>query len=544
MSDARTRRRGRRKVAAFGKPKRMVISSFARAAAGEKPTPVQFANVPNPFAIPARPPQVAPRMALDSNVSAIANWAGQQFLGTANSIAASLIAEGQVFLGFPLLAELSQRPEFHNITDTIATEMTRKWIRFKAAGDQDKSDRIRELEKAFKKFRVNSLFRKCALHDGQYGRAHLQVDLVGADISDAELATSIGDGWNTVTKNKVGQGKLRGFRVIEPVWCYPADYSSSSPFADDFYKPQSWFSMGTKTHASRLIPFIGREVSDMLKPAYSFAGLSLTQMARPYVENWLRVRQSVTEIVTAFSTMVLKTNMTSVLAGEPGANVFNRIDIFNQTRSNRGTMVLDKEQEDLSNVSTPLGTLDALQAQAQEHMSTVSRIPLVKLTGISPSGLNASSEGEIRVFYDFIKSSQESLFADNLQAVMGFIMHHLWGEADPDIEFEFVELWEMTAKERAEIRKMEAETDEILCTIGAIGPQDVRQRIAGDADTPYDGLDPEDMPDIDDGSPGLALEPEDGQGAPSLLGARLTDPYGQNPAQRPQSRSAPQTAEA
>ena len=45
-------------------------------------------------------------------------------------------------------------------------------------------------------------------------------------------------------------------------------------------------------------------------------------------------------------------------------------------------------------------------AQSQEQISSVSRIPLVKWTGISPSGLNASSEGEIRVYYDLIHSEQ------------------------------------------------------------------------------------------------------------------------------------------
>jgi Protein of unknown function (DUF1073) len=53
-----------------------------------------------------------------------------------------------------------------------------------------------------------------------------------------------------------------------------------------------------------------------------------------------------------------------------------------------------------------LQDLDWLLAQSQEQISSVSRIPLVKWTGISPSGLNASSEGEIRVYYDLIHSEQ------------------------------------------------------------------------------------------------------------------------------------------
>jgi hypothetical protein len=55
-------------------------------------------------------------------------------------------------------------------------------------------------------------------------------------------------------------------------------------------------------------------------------------------------------------------------------------------RSNAGTFALDKETEEFFNVSTPLGTLDALQAQSQEQMSSVSGIPLIILLGITPRG--------------------------------------------------------------------------------------------------------------------------------------------------------------
>jgi hypothetical protein len=60
---------------------------------------------------------------------------------------------------------------------------------------------------------------------------------------------------------------------------------------------------------------------------------------------------------------------------------------------------------------TPRWALSMLQAQAQEQMAAVSSIPLVKLLGIAPTGLNASSDGEIRVFYDYIHALQQSIFS-------------------------------------------------------------------------------------------------------------------------------------
>jgi hypothetical protein len=268
--------------------------------------------------------------------------------------------------------------------------------------------------------------------------------------------------------------------------------------------------MGKRVHASRLLTFVGRPVPDILKPAYGFGGLSLNQIARPYVDNWLQTRQSVNDIIHAFSVMVLMTDMGSQLQASDqsmpgeGSDLFARLDMFNLLRDNRGVFAIDKEGEDFKNIAVPLSTLDQLQAQAQEHMASVSRIPLVKLLGISPHGLNASSEGELKAFYDTIAAFQEQFFRPNLTKVMHFAMLNLWGEVDDEITFKFEPLEELNAKEQAEMRKIEAETDDILVNgANALHPEEVRKRVASDPESPYADIDVADAPDApdDDASP-------------------------------------------
>jgi phage-related protein (TIGR01555 family) len=257
-----------------------------------------------------------------------------------------------------------------------------------------------------------------------------------------------------------------------------------------------WFVMGKQVHVSRLLPFIGRPVPDLLKPAYSFGGLAMTQMAKPYVDNWLQTRQSVNDLISAFSVMVLSTNMSSVLQGGGMEAEMARATIFNNLRNNRGVFMVDKNEEEFTNVSAPIAGLHELQAQSQEHMAAVAGIPLVKLLGITPAGLSASSEGEIRVFYDTIAAQQEAFYRDNLNKVLGFIQLSLFGEVDDSITFQFEPLYSMTEKELAEARKAEAETDQIYTDLGAISPDEVRKRLANDPDSMYQGLDPDDVPDL------------------------------------------------
>jgi phage-related protein (TIGR01555 family) len=347
-------------------------------------------------------------------------------------------SEGIGFLGYPYLAELSQRPEYRRVSEIYAQEATRKWVKFN--GDED---RIGLIEKQLEKFNVRGLFRRACEIDGFFGRAQIYIDL-GDDPNSRELSKPL------VPAAKMKKGAIKNLKTIEPFWSYPGRYESTSPLHPDFYTPRNWFVMTSNVHSSRLLTLVGREMPDMLKPAYSFGGLSLSQMIKPYVDNWLRTRQSVSDLIHSFSTMVLATDMSTVLQnGTSAAGILGRLQLFNQTRDNRGVMAINKDSEELTNVSTPLGTLDALQDAAQAQIASVAGIPLVILLGVTPSGLNASSDGEVRTFYANIKAYQERVFRQPLQTLIDLLQMDLDGTIDEEISFDFVDLWEVSETDNA-----------------------------------------------------------------------------------------------
>jgi uncharacterized protein len=440
---------------------------------------------------PEPPPGVLPKgktaksLALDFN--SLAGWGGGAF--------GSIGAEGVCFVGYPYLSELTQRAEFRVLSETIAEEVTRRWGEVKAAGGNDKADKVNAIEEEFKRLKVREKIRRCDELDNFFGRAHLFLDF-GVDSSAPELKLPVGNGSNDLSKSKCGPSvPLKQIRVIEPFWVYPGMYNSSDPLAEDWYCPPTWYIMGKEAHRSRLLTFVSREMPDILKPSYMFGGLSLSQMAQPYIEIWLNTRQSIATLVQNFCQWVLKTEMQDVLSGATPDKLIGRIEslVFGK---NGGVAAIDMNTEDISSISMPLSGLHELQAQAQEHMAAVSKIPLVKLTGISPSGLNASSEGEIKVFGDMIHARQEFLHNDHVNTILGFVQLSLFGKVDPDITFEWAPLDEMSDKEWAELRKMEAETDGFLIDKGVISPEESRKRISEDQESPYDGLDAAAVPNL------------------------------------------------
>lgn len=437
------------------------------------------------FTVPAPAPGVVNRAAKLDGLPLLA-MDDQPGLDTsyANAAYASFFKEGLGFLGYPYLSELSQRAEYRRPVEILAKEMTRKWIKFTVAGgDSSKGDRVNQLETAFRKFRVRELFKKAAEGDGYFGRAQLFVD-TGDNMDPGELLRPL-----IVDRRKLEPGFLRGFRYVEPIWSYPSAFNATDPLDEDFYKPPHWFVQAKSVHTSRMLTFVSRPMPDILKPAYVFGGLSLTQMGKPYVDNWLETRQGVNDLIQAFSQPVLKTDMAAVLEGGGADDLMARVDLMTRTRSNRSTAVIDKDTEDYAIVSAPIAGLDKLQAQAQEHMAAVFGIPLVVLLGVTPSGLNASSDGEIKTFYAWVKAMQEQLFGPQMRTVLALVQLHLWGEVDPSIDFEFEPLWEDDATTVATVEKTRADTHTAYVNMGAIAPEEVRETLANDAASPYQGVD-------------------------------------------------------
>lgn len=417
----------------------------------------------------------------------------------------------QGFPGFPYLSNLATRAEYRAFASVLSTEVTREWIKFTdASEDEDNrtSEKIKMLEAEFKRLNVRGVFQKAVEHDCLFGRAQIFIDITGADRNTPLI----------LSPKTIRKGSLARVSPVEAIWTTPSSYNTLDPAAADFYEPAHWFMLGQEVHASRLMTIVTREVPDILKPAFSFAGISLSQLAEPYVDNWLRTRQSVSDLINNFSITALSTDMGQMLTDcDDGASVHARAELFTLMRSNKGLMLLDKGSEELGQINTPLSGLHELQAQSQEQMCSVSRIPAVILTGVSPSGLNVSTDGDVRIFYDWIAAQQEAFWRYPVETIMKAAQLSLFGEIDPDIGIEFCPLFQMSEKEQSDIRMQDANTAVALIGASVIDPSEERERLARSPSNGYQGLDISVVPvpsfEREEPIEGLASEIEDAEAA-------------------------------
>jgi len=401
------------------------------------------------------------------------------------------------FIGYAALSLLSQHPLIRAMVETLADEMTRKWIKFGGRGEEESdAERAKALDDATKKYQLKEHFKSAMATTGYMGGAMLFIDMGDDSDTDggrAELMTQL-----TLDSAKIPKGKFKGFRLIEPINCYPAPYNASNPLKKGYYRPDAWMIQGRTVHASRLLRFAQNEVPILLRPSYNFFGVPLAQMALDYVDRFDTVRIAVAKLVKRFSTSILKTDMSQMLNGggyDDATSLKARALLWSMMGSNDGLMTLDMEGEDFVQVNTPLSGLGDIVSQQLELLAAISRTPAVKLLGISPKGFNATGEYDESNWYDHVASQQSAVFAQPLDVAVKVIQLSEFGQIDPDLTHAFLPLHELSEVEKATNRKSNADTAAAYIDRGVISVEEERARLAKDPDSGYESLDVDDLPE-------------------------------------------------
>jgi hypothetical protein len=131
-------------------------------------------------------------------------------------------------------------------------------------------------------------------------------------------------------------------------------------------------------------------------------------------------------------------------------------------------------------------------------MCSVSHTPAIILTGVEPAGLNANSEGSVKIWNQWIGANQESFWRTPIDNALKLLQLDLWGFIDPDITFVFNPLIQMTQKELAEIRKSNADAAAVYIDRQVIAPEEERERLAHDVESGYHGLSTDVIPEMKD----------------------------------------------
>lgn len=405
----------------------------------------------------------------------------------------TLFSTMPMFVGYGMLSNISQEALIRAGVETVADEMTRKfieWTYHTDDGNDDKEKELADLDEQTIRFKLKERFNEAMLKDGYFGGCLVYIDV--GDLDDEEKAEPL-----VLSSKTFKKGSLRGFKVIEPVNIYPGWYNTNDPTDEYYFRPKYWYVLGKKYHESRFLYFASNEAPLLLKPTYNFFGIPQAQLALDYVAHFVANREAAQELLNKFSLTCWKTNMTQALKGLSCHDLVSRVKMFNKMKNNNGTMVLDKDTEDMVQINTPLAGVRDIVEMSLNLLTAVWRIPKIKYIGEGEGGLNASSKEQMRSFYDYILSQQEKVFTQPMEKVCKIFQLNAGKEINDAISFTYPSLVEMDDKERADLNKEQADRDAIYLSNGVLSQEEVRKRLSMDKNSEYSMIDVDDIPEME-----------------------------------------------
>jgi len=266
--------------------------------------------------------------------------------------------------------------------------------------------------------------------------------------------------------------KIRGVRFLNVL--SPKDLSHHSFFGDaqqaNFGQPElyrlnnSRQYQSTSIHSSRLISFFGT----LPLHTRQFPP-SILQRIYPVLQQFHTAWQATAHLMSDAAQGVFKLKgLHSAVASNRSEELLKRMELVDMSRSISRSILLDAEDEDFRRDSYGFAGIPEILEKMMLRLSAAARLPVSLLMGQAPAGMNATGESDIRFFYDQVRAEQEGL----KPKIEGLIKIKV-GDENAKVSIDFPALWQMTDREKAELRRMEAETDRIYLQEGVLLPEEV-----------------------------------------------------------------------
>jgi len=320
------------------------------------------------------------------------------------------------------------------IVDIIPNDMVREWRTF--VGDINPST-VEILEIAEADLALRSAF----------GSAHKWARLYGT----AFILLVIDDGLNPsqpVQLDRIKKGSLKHIKVIDR---HRVSNSEVVPIQDplnpkfgfpDFYRINE---TSVRIHHTRLIRFDGTELpfDEFRRNNYNSDSV-IERLYGPLLNHAIAADSAAAMIFeTNVDIVKIRGLMDYIQTAEGESLIRKRFALASSMKSFNNMLLLDEQETFETKSNTFAGLPDLLDRFAQ-YLSSASDIPATRLLGQNASGLSATGEGDLKNYYDMIRSLQVSDYRPKLKQFDDILIRHLGLNADDDYKFEFNSLFQMT----------------------------------------------------------------------------------------------------
>lgn len=332
------------------------------------------------------------------------------------------------------------------VVDVIAEDMTRAGVQIQSDMKPADIDKIHAfLTDAGIWERLTDAIKWSRLYGGSIG-----VALVKGQKYDTPLRI-----------DTVGKGQFKGLAVLDRWMLQPTLGELITEPGPDLGLPKFYDVVtdgsplaGEKIHHSRVIRLDGVDLPFYQRQAENGWGLSVVERVFDRMVAFDSTTQGAAQLVFKAHLRTLSVDGLRELIAA-GGKLMEGVAAYTENmrlyQSNEGLTLIDAKDTFATHQYSFAGLSDLLM-QFGEQLSGASGIPLVRLFGQSPAGLNSSGESDLKTYHDNIGRQQNRKLRQGMALILALACRSTLGVSLPDgFNFVFTPLNQLTEPEKSEI---------------------------------------------------------------------------------------------
>lgn len=344
------------------------------------------------------------------------------------------------------------------IVDIPPFDMTREWRDWQAEGPD-----IEKLEAEEKRLKIKAKCQRALVLARLYG---------GGGIL---LGTGDSDPTQELKPNTVKAGGLLYAQVFSRYQL--VEGAQRLDPADQWFGEPEYFTLTTtagsqlKLHPSRVVSFLGQRAPEgtFMQQSSWYWGDPIYQSVRQAVENADLGQDGFADLINEAKLDIVKspglTEQAATTEGE--TRIRNRVSAASAGKSTYRTLMLDTLEEWDQKQITWAGMPEIMEAFLL-CVAGAADIPMTRLLGQSPRGLQSTGDGEERDYQAMVRARQNELLAPALDRIDDLLIRSALGSVPSDVYYEFAPLSQMDEKDAASIEKDRSTTFKTYADTGLI----------------------------------------------------------------------------
>ena len=332
------------------------------------------------------------------------------------------------------------------IVNVVAGDMLRTGYKIISQIDPQAVNRIQKLEQ---KYKVNQKLKSGIQWSRLFGGAGGLIIIDG----DENLAEPLN--YDSIMPNSFKgilifdcqQGITPSPELIE-------DITSPEFGLPKYYNVNNNALSAVRVHHSRILRFEGRELPYIDRASNNYWGASELEHVIEEIVKRDNVSWNIATLTFLTNIKVLKLFGLESLQGRANKqginNLQRRIENTNSIMNNNGMLVLG-ENDDFQSFQYSFAGLGECYDRFMMDISGATEIPVTKLFGRSPAGMNATGESDMDNYYYMISELQENMLRPIYDKLLPIMFMSEFGQIPDDLDFEFNSQEELNELEKSDL---------------------------------------------------------------------------------------------